>query len=132
MRNLFLFQIIFLTVALLGLNGCSLLQHYEQLMALKRIGDSQREIELYLKAQEEGFYKLKQDLKTKKLKIGVPQEEILARYGEPVLSKEVKDKPQIQQVFLYRHPTNYFTSDKIYLYFDKNRKLVSFEYKPAP
>lgn len=132
MRNKFLFQTIFLTVTLLGLNGCSLLRHYEQLMVLKNVGDSQREIESYLKTQAERFYQLRKDLHQGTLKIGLSKEELLTRYGEPVLSKKVEGNPQIQQIFIYRHPTNYFTSDKIYLYFDKNNKLVSFEYEPAP
>ena len=36
-----------------------------------------------------------------------------------------------QEVWLYRHPTEYFSTDKLYLYFDETSKLIEIEYKPA-
>ena len=108
---------------LVFISGCSVFSHYQELITLKRVGDSQGEIDRYLKKQEKLFYKLSNDIKNNNLKEGAKKQRILAVYGDPILSKTLEDSPLQSEVLLYRHPTNYFSSQRIYLYFNPKGKL---------
>jgi hypothetical protein len=121
--------IFILFIFLIG--GCSFLSHYDELITLKRLGDSQREIDNYLENQKKEFEFLKDDIKNNRLIAGTAKQDILSTYGEPVLIKQIKDKDKIKEIFLYRHPTQYFSSDRIYLYFDEQERLYSWELQPS-
>jgi hypothetical protein len=47
-----------------------------------------------------------------------------------VLSKELPSSAEAADVLLYRYSTKYFTSDKVYAYFDTSGKLTRWEYVP--
>lgn len=116
---------------ILFLAGCSLAKNYDKLMVLRRYGDNQQEIEDYLNKQDMLFSKLRQDISNNRLKKGESKQEILNIYGDPVYCKAVKGKPGIAELFLYRHPTKYFFSDKAYLYFDNNKLLDSWKFEQS-
>lgn len=107
-------------------SGCATL---DELLALKRLGSSQEQIARDIKREEKYFSKLKADIRDQQLKPGLSQDEFLRAYGEPILSRESVDLPG-GEVFLYRHPTRYFNSDKVYVYFDASGKMQSWEYIP--
>jgi len=112
--------------------GCAKLAHLDELLTLKSVSDDQRQIEIYLAKQEHGFNKLKEDIKNNRLRQGELKRSIIAKYSEPVLTKEAEpENVGIKEILLYRHPTSYFKSERIYLYFDINNRLVSWESKPA-
>jgi hypothetical protein len=112
------------------ISGCVLIRYSEQLKTLREVGKAQSEIYRYIEEQEASFYKLKETVKNNQLQLGISKEEIVASYGEPVISREVSNNPPIKEVLLYRHPTHYFSSDRIYLYFDNSDRLTYWEYKP--
>ncbi|MDD5669835.1 MAG: hypothetical protein PHE58_07410 [Candidatus Omnitrophica bacterium] len=128
-KNKIFFLIIGIMIFLLG--GCVYFTHYEQIMLLKRLAANQREIENYLKRQEKLFYKLEADIKNSRLKKGITEEKILSMYGEPIFCRDVQKMPNISATCLYRHPTKYFNTDIIYLKFDKDHKLYSWEFIQA-
>lgn len=105
------------------LSGCSPLFNISGLVNLKRYGNNQDEIKDYIEKQEGLFFKLKEDINNNRLKTGTSKKQILSKYGEFILSNSVKDETDINEIILYRHPTQYFSSDKVYLYFDKEKKL---------
>ncbi len=111
---------------LFAMSGCFFLP--ESLKTLKSVGDSQEEIEAYLEQQAEFFDKLLFDLKSDALEPGISKGKFIRIYGEPVLSKKVTG-PLKGARLLYRHPTEYFKSDRVYFYFDEKEKLVRWEYK---
>jgi hypothetical protein len=111
--------------------GCASMRYSEQLQTLKEIGKSQKEIQRYIDEQEVFFYKLRDVVKNNQLQPGIPKRDFINTYGEPIISREVSNNPPIKEVLLYRHPTHYFSSDRIYLYFDESDKLVYWEYKPS-
>ena len=108
------------------MSGCS---KVEGLLTLKRLGNSQDQIQRYVDQQKTYFLKLVKDIKAKKITLGLSRNDIERRYGEPVLIKEGQEELS-GKVFLYREPINYFESDKVYLYFSKEEKLTKWEYKP--
>lgn len=109
------------------LSGCAYITHYNELMLLKRFGDNQREIEKYLDTQEKLFYKLRDDVLNKRLVEGMSNKKILTVYGEPIFCRSLESEGKVKETCLYRHPTHYFSSDMIYLDFDINQRLDSWE-----
>jgi hypothetical protein len=99
----------------------------EGLLTLKRLGDSQNEIARYVEKQARLFDELVSDTKGGLLQAGTSRQEIQRTYGDPVF---FKDTPE-GSVSLYRHPTRYFDSERIYLYFDESEALTRWEYQPA-
>ena len=121
---------VYLVIVLLC--GCAKVAHLNELLTLKRVADSQKQIEIYLAKQERGFNKLNEDIKNKVLVKGQLKRSIIAKYSEPVLTKVPEpENAGIKEILLYRHPTNYFKSDRIYLYFDNGNKLISWKVEPA-
>ena len=121
---------VYLVIVLLC--GCAKVTHLNELLTLKRVADSQKQIEIYLAKQERGFNKLNEDIKNSALAKGQLKRSIIAKYSEPVLTKEPEpESAGIKEILLYRHPTNYFKSDRIYLYFDNGNKLISWKVEPA-
>ena len=108
-------------------SGCFFLP--ESAKTLKSVGDSQDDILAYLDKQLESFNQLLVDLKGEVIEPGISKRKFLQIYGEPILSKEVSE-PSGGIRLLYRHPTKYFKSDRVYFYFDQEENLVRWEYKP--
>lgn len=113
------------------LGGCCLIPEYEPLMNLKNLGDDRTRSAEYIKEQEGLYNKLGLDIKEERLKKGTPKKEIFSEYGQPIFSRAIKDESQIKLALIYRHPTRFFSSDMLYLYFDDKDNLCSWEIKPA-
>lgn len=112
------------------LSGCVYLKYADKLFVLKGMGDNRRQIKKYLDEQDKLFGVLKEDIKSDRLRKGMLKREVLKLYGEPVLSEEVTADSLVKEAFLYRHPTDYFSSDRVYLYFDNSETLLYWEYIP--
>ena len=93
-------------------------------MTLKRLGDSQQAMETSIAKDAGRFARLSKDIQSGKLKAGVTAGSVRKTYGEPVLTKQLQN-PAGATRWLYRHPTHYFTSEKVYLYFDESEVLTS-------
>jgi len=100
-------------------------------MNLKNLGDERTRLGEELKRQEGLYNKLKQDIKENRLKKGVSQKEIISEYGQPVFSRVVDANGEAKFCLIWRHPTEFFSSDMLYLYFDAGNKLVLWEAKPS-
>ncbi|MFH1355443.1 MAG: hypothetical protein ABIH19_04780 [Candidatus Omnitrophota bacterium] len=109
------------------LTGCAVSPLDQRISLLKRLAANQKEIEQDLKKQEKLFYKLVADIKNQRLGMGDSKEEILLEYGEPVFCKILQEKDR--ESCLYRHPSKYFLTDKVHLYFDHAGNLYSWELK---
>ena len=112
---------------LLVAGGCALFS--QEAATLKAVGKSQDQIARYVQKQEKLFAKLLDDFENERLVAGTSRSVIIKRYGEPILSKK-SAQPPYGEIFLYRHPTGYFDSDKLYLRFDELDKLIGWKYKP--
>jgi len=64
--------------------------------------------------------------------LGLTKKRIIKIYGDPVLTKKIEDSPPMTEALLYRHPTKYFSSDRVLLYLDEAQELIHWEYKPNP
>lgn len=108
--------------------GCS-----PGVLALKRLGSGQKEMQRYVDRQEKGFLRLKRDIEGNRLQKGMPKESMIKKYGDPVFcdAAESSGASEIAQSCLYRSPTEYFSADKAYLYFSRQELLHSWKYEPA-
>jgi len=107
-------------------SGCS-----PALTNLANLGANREATEAYVKEQKELFNKLELDLKNGSLKAGTSLDDILSAYGEPVTRKNAEYKGQSAEELLYRHPLKFFSTNMIYLYFDKDRYLFGWDMQPA-
>ena len=107
-----------------------MLEYGDQISTLRQLGASQRQIELTLLEQEAAFNRLWADAANNKLVPGMIKPDILAAYGEPVITQDVSGVNGKKERLLYRRPTAYFNSDKIYLYFNATGFLESAETDP--
>lgn len=120
-----LFKLVIICWSVFYLQGCILFS--PELDTLKEVNQSQKEINSYLTRQSKRFLVLVRDVKKERLIRGMPKANFIRRYGEPILSKKQPDSLE-QEIMLYRHPTKYFGSEKVYVYFDKDGRLVYWEY----
>ena len=108
-------------------SGCRVLSRTQQLLILRNVSKGQDEIKTYLNKQEALFSKLVEDVKNNQVKKGQRYSQIIRKYGDPVFCQKHN---QYNKKCLFRHPTDYFSSDKVYLYFDSKDKLAKVEYLP--
>ena len=115
-----------LLLLLIICTGCS-----QRILLLKRFASSQKEMENYVARQERGFLRLKKDIQRDLLQKGIPRKLVIKKYGEPVFCAATdSDTAGYTQSCLYRAPTEYFSVDKVYLYFDREECLHSWKYEP--
>ncbi len=121
-KILFLFLVV--------LMGCAKLQHLQELLTLKHYSDSQEQTEKFIEGQDQKFNNLCKVVQENRLFDYPDEKSILKNFGEPVLiTPVVKDRRSLSQ-WLYRHCISKVPSDKIYLYFDDQKKLVDWERIP--
>jgi len=104
--------------------GCAKVQHMDELLALQSLSDNQDAQKRFLQREEEKFQNLLKDIKQEKLFVGLSKSGVISSYGTPILTSQVKDDPVIKDELMYRHPGQLFGSEKAFLYFDGNQKLV--------
>ncbi|RJP28059.1 MAG: hypothetical protein C4533_06205 [Candidatus Omnitrophota bacterium] len=124
-------KLIFLIGLCFILSGCcSILNN--RVCLLKRFSANRSGIESLLNRQEDGFYRLRDDIKNNKLKTGLSKNKIISEYYSPVFSY-LRDKDKnITKVLVYRHPTEYFSSELIYLFFDRRNRLTAWQLFEPP
>ena len=112
-------------VLLVFCSGCAAMRNPTQMKTLLRLNSSQKQMRGYVQKQNKGFERLCKDIQRERLKMGLSQSQVISLYGDPVVEKELKRKTR----WLYRYPVEYFHSDKVYLYFDRDNTLVGWELK---
>jgi len=125
-----LYQKLYLFYMLISISGCASGFNMEAISAMKQLADNQKEIADYVKTQKEGFFKLQQDIHRERLYAGLSEPEIVSKYGEPVYCSPNANNEQKKEC-LYRDPLEFFSTDRAYLYFDKDNRLIRWILKPA-
>ncbi len=107
--------IYFLLLSIFVFNGCS------RIKVLKNLGANRTLMQKSIEKNDYLFQRLKQDIENNVINPGVMKSDILSRYGKPVLEKDGC------KTWLYRLSLDFFENEKIYLYFDSNNGLISWE-----
>ncbi len=118
-------------LSLVCIYGCISREEIRGLKTLSRYSKSQEGNEKFVEVQEEKFENLLDDYKNDRLKKGLSQRYIFRNYGEPVSSRMVEDDPLIKERLVYRYPMEFFGSEKMYLFFDEDKKLIDWRWEEA-
>ena len=118
-----------LLIMLIFLCGCITADEMHGLLTLKHLSDNQAHQEKYMKIQEAKFQKLLQYVKEEKLEPGRSKKWILAAFGEPILTKAIEDGVEAKESLMYRHPDQFFGSEKVYLFLDGKQTLTGWRYE---
>lgn len=115
------------------LGGCSQVSHVDELMALKAVADEQDQIGRQVKAQDRKFDLMVAEARAGTLESYTDKTKIVRAFGEPIFIRPASGEGGGEELesWLYRHATEYFKADKIYLYFDTDGNLVRSEYLEA-
>ena len=110
--------------------GCAKLEHMDQLLTLKAVSDEQERLGKYIEKQYKRFEMLLNAVKADTLKKDTKKKVILKKFGEPISVDEITQNDQKLELWLYRYSTEFFGSEKVYLYFEENG-LLKWEYVPV-
>ena len=111
--------------------GCAKLQHMDQLLTLKGVADEQKRQQSAIEKQDKKFEQLREAVQTDAIKKFSNQKQILSKFGQPIYSRSVQNNGQDLELWIYRYSVEYFNSDKVFLSFDQDGKLVDASYEPA-
>ncbi|VAW16028.1 hypothetical protein MNBD_BACTEROID05-792 [hydrothermal vent metagenome] len=114
-------------VVLVLLAGCTKVKHLDQLMTLKGLADSHKDMAEYVDKKDQLFVLLKEKIESNELETERLKKSILKEFGEPILKRSVYDQEFIRELWLYRYQTRYFEGSKVYLYFDDQNKLLDWK-----
>ena len=102
----------------------------EGLGTLIEVGKSQKEMQKALEGETRTFNDLKEALEKGELDKALTGDEILKKYGEPVL---ISDEGLGKEKWMYKPgSSDHFTGTKIYLYFDEAGNLTGVKIKKPP
>lgn len=106
--------------------GCSTVSGLKRLQALSISRDEQ---EAQLKEEEQKFKQLLEDFSSGKIERGISKDKIIETYGEPISASKINKDSSFLDELMYRLPTQFFGSEKVFLYFNNGDKLVDFRYE---
>lgn len=127
-----MFLNLFFVISLVFLCGCAKLAHLEQLLTIKSYSDNKDLQEKFVSKQNEDFERLLQLVRAEGLNAYQTKKELCADFGPPVFTREVIHQGQSVEMCLYRYATEYWNSDKVYVYFDQESRLVDWEWVSPP
>lgn len=120
MQRKYIPEKLLLLCLIIFLSGCS-----ESLQQLMDIDRNDKAIRRELSSGEKNFDLLLRDVERGRVLAGAEKADIIKRYGKPVL--ESFDEASELDKLLYRYPTKYFAAPKVYLYFNREQRLVRLE-----
>ncbi len=115
---------------LLVVVGCAKLEHLDQLLTLKDLSEEGDRQDRYVENQDHKFELLLEAVQSNALSQDTHQKKILQKFGDPIYREEITRDGQGVEKWLYRYTKEFFDSEKVYLYFDREGKLINWEYLP--
>ncbi len=121
-------QFLVISVLLIACAGCSSILPVEQIMRLKGYSDEKNRLHRLVDQQNKKFESLLAAISSGTLQKYSDQKSIWKNFGEPVFSKQINMDSSVYTVWMYRYSTKLIGSEKVYLYFDPQGKLKSYDY----
>lgn len=119
-----------LMLSCLFLTACSVTQNIEEIKTLKSVAKSQEVIANDIYSYNQRFAQMIEDYHNNELKALTTQDDFQDAYGDPIAVWLFDDNASGSK-WLYRESANFFKSEKLYLYFDRNQNLTDIVYLPA-
>ena len=121
-QNFFWVPLIFIV------SGCAQLSHLDQLLTLKASSDNRALQHKFVKSQDKNFTDLLAAIKDNTIRQFTDKKQFLKKFGAPVVAHPSVREGKPVEVWLYRYAVRFFDSEKVYLYFDDQGKLLSLEH----
>ena len=112
--------------------GCAKVQHLDQLLTLKAIANEQTAALKLVEQQDKKFEEMLALYHENRLEKYSTKEKIVKKFGPPITTREVTKDGAVLGMWLYRYSTQFFGSEKIYVYFDQSEKVVDVQYFQPP
>ena len=113
-------------------SGCSTVSHLDQLLTLKAISDEQKAMDKEVDKQDKKFKSLIAEIQKGTIKEYANKKSVIRKFGEPISIENMEKDVQLQETWMYRYCAKFFDSDKAYLKFDQEGKLIDWQYEQAP
>lgn len=126
-----LFRLSIIVVLIFTAVGCASPSRVNKLLTLKGLADEQDTMGKEIAEQDRKFSLMLEEMRAGTLDQYLTQKRIARNFGDPVFVDNISKDGQPVQVWMYRHPAQYFGSEKIYLYFDPDGHLSESEYVEA-
>jgi len=121
-------RILILLSILPVLAGCAKLTHLPQLLTLKAYSDNKDLQHEDVLEHDTNFKKLLEAVADDSLSQYPDKKSILKEFDEPILKQRLVRNNTVVDRWLYRYATQYFDSEKVYIYFNKQGKLLDFKH----
>lgn len=95
---------------------------------LQRYSKEQDLIEREVERAKKKFDLLVEDIKQERLKEGRSKRKFIRIYGKPVITNAIDSNEAVLEL-LYRDPLKFFDTPKVYVYFNKEEKLIRWVYE---
>ena len=109
--------------------GCAKLAHIKELLTLDSLSKNKALQAETVRIMDKSFDKLREAVKYHQVKDYSDQTSFIRIFGGPVYMEKVKRNGEVLDQWLYRYAVDPET-DKVYIYWDKNRTLVDYTYVP--
>ena len=119
----------YLLLAVLGLSGCTIISNSDELYML---GDYSREKDnqhRLVKSINDHYDALTKAIDQKAINEYKDEAAFVHSFGDPILKKDLSGGGQR---WLYRYAIYRFAKDKVYVYFDRNGKMIKWEKLSCP
>ncbi|MFA5200185.1 MAG: hypothetical protein WC442_04675 [Candidatus Omnitrophota bacterium] len=125
MKNKFLYFYLFsLSLTMVFLPGCVYLSHLDEVMFMRSLEESQKDMQAEINREEKLYKRLKTDIDNGNLNKQTKKQIIYARYGEPTLCRPADGRDEIRETCMYRKPAG---GELILLNLSAQDKLISWE-----
>jgi len=125
------FPLILLVFLTIFSSGCAKIANLSELLRIKSYGEEKDGQALLVKKQNEKFEKLMVVVKRGDMEKFSDKRSVWMAFGQPIFETKVVVEDKSYQVWMYRHSTKLFGSNKVYLYFDAKGKLKIYDYSPG-
>lgn len=115
----------FLFIGIVSISGCANLRgNMNTIQTLIELGKSEKDKEKILKQETMNFEKVKKYINSNKIEKGISKDIAVKKFGEPVL---IFSEPEAERWAYKAADASWLSGEKIYLFFDKDAKLVKWE-----
>ncbi|MDE1920132.1 MAG: hypothetical protein KGI24_01650 [Candidatus Omnitrophica bacterium] len=116
-------------LGLFVLSGCNVLNHLDELSVLGQYARESDDQQRLIRSNNEHYDKLVGVIKQGHIDAYKNEASFVYSFGRPILKKDLANGVQR---WLYRYAIYKTAKDKVYVYFDRNGKMIKWERLPCP
>ena len=119
----------YLLMALLGLSGCSILSNLDEISVMGDYAREKDDQHRLVKSINDHYDALTKAIDQKVINEYKDEASFTCSFGDPILKKDLSGGTQR---WLYRYAIYRFAKDKVYVYFDRDGKMIKWEKLSCP